>query len=135
MMKKSDTRGEKKNITQGLNTKGKSRGWSKEYFKIITCPVFHVSLSARPQHMSSRPRHSPVVNKINNPMTTLIPQREERGLSGNRRTIIVRLRSLIVIARTDYNNPLNTPFERKNTDATTYIYINILHYKRCRHII
>jgi len=66
----------KKNITQGLNTKGKSRGWSKEYFKIITCPVFHVSLSARSQHMPSRPRHSPVVNKINNPMTTLIPQRE-----------------------------------------------------------
>jgi len=82
MMKKSDTRGEKKkkkkNITQGLNTKGKSRGWSKEYFKIITRPVFHVSLSARPQHMPSRPRHSPVVNKINNPMTTLIPQREQR---------------------------------------------------------
>jgi len=116
-MKKSDTRWGKKTITQGLNTKGKSRGWSKKYFKIITCPVFHVSLSARPQHMPSRPRHSPVVNKINNPMTTLIPQREERGLSGNRRTIIIiRLQSLTVIE--DYNNTLNTPFERKkNTDA------------------
>lgn len=96
----------KKNITQGLTQKVNREDVLKNILRLL--PVPYSTFLCRPVQYVV-PMHSPVVNKINNPMTTLIPLREAAFLEKEERLYDYDLQSL----HADYNNTLNTPFERK----------------------